>query len=217
MLEDYGDIIRQYVRGAIGVYALYRKNSLYYVGLASNLPTRLASHLRDRHGATWDRFSLYLTLGDSHLKELESLVLRITQPRGNKVKGKFARSVDLRPAFKREIRHAHDVEMTDLFAQPFRIPRARKRTSREPALAPYVSSRFEIRLTHKGVVHKAIVRSDGTIQSNGVTYTSPSVAGMRAIGSRSLNGWTAWKYRNAAGEWIWLDELRKRRPKRRKS
>lgn len=70
VLENYQGIIRQYVRGRHGVYALYRKKRLYYVGLASNLRSRLTQHLRDRHAQTWDRFSIYLTIGDEHLKEL---------------------------------------------------------------------------------------------------------------------------------------------------
>ena len=76
-LEKYQSIIRRHVRRRQGVYALYRRGKLYYVGLASNLRSRLAHHLRDRHQSSWDRFSVYLTIGDSHLKELESLVLRV--------------------------------------------------------------------------------------------------------------------------------------------
>lgn len=87
-LEQYQDIIRQYVRNRQGVYALYSRGKLYYVGLARNLRMRLAHHLRDRHGESWDRFSVYLTIGDSHLRELESLILRIVKPKGNKQKGK---------------------------------------------------------------------------------------------------------------------------------
>ena len=36
-LEKYQDIVRHYVRGRQGVYGLYRRGKLYYVGLASNL------------------------------------------------------------------------------------------------------------------------------------------------------------------------------------
>ena len=67
-LSKYQDVIRTYVRGRQGIYALYRKNELYYVGLAGNLRSRLRAHLRDRHKKLWDRFSVYLTIGDSHLK-----------------------------------------------------------------------------------------------------------------------------------------------------
>src|SRR3989338_8633315 len=84
VLGKYKDMIREYVKRRHGVYALYRKNRLQYVGLASNLRSRLATHLRDRLAGTWDHFSVYLTVGDDHLKELESLVLRIASPKGNK-------------------------------------------------------------------------------------------------------------------------------------
>ena len=40
-LEEYQNIIRQYVRGRYGIYVLYRKGKLYYVGLATNLRNRL--------------------------------------------------------------------------------------------------------------------------------------------------------------------------------
>lgn len=69
-LEKYQDVIREYVKGRHGVYALYRGIKLYYVGLATNLRMRLAHHLRDRHHNSWDRFSVYLTIGDNHLREL---------------------------------------------------------------------------------------------------------------------------------------------------
>ena len=82
-LEKYQDIIRKYVKGRYGVYSLYRKHKLYYVGLASNLRSRLHHHLRDRHAGTWDSFSVYLTVGDQHLHELETLILRIIKPKGN--------------------------------------------------------------------------------------------------------------------------------------
>jgi hypothetical protein len=95
-LGKYQNIIRRYVRRRQGVYALYRRKKLYYVGLASNLRSRLVHHLKDRHGDSWDRFSVYFTIGDTHLKELESLILRIVKPPANKVSGKFARSQDIR-------------------------------------------------------------------------------------------------------------------------
>jgi hypothetical protein len=46
-LENYQNIIKEYVKGLHGVYALYRKNNLCYVGLASNLRNRLTTHNRE--------------------------------------------------------------------------------------------------------------------------------------------------------------------------
>ena len=79
-LEEHADIVRKFVGQRIGIYALYRRGKLYYAGLASDLQWRLKHHLRDRHKDHWDTLSVYLTIGDKHLRELESLVLRIMQP-----------------------------------------------------------------------------------------------------------------------------------------
>jgi len=62
---------------------LRRYDKLYYVGLAIDLRRRLKQHLKDKHVDSWDRFSIYITIGDHHIKEMESLLLRITRPAGN--------------------------------------------------------------------------------------------------------------------------------------
>lgn len=93
-LEKYQDIIRRYVRRLHGLDVLYRREKLEYVRLGSNLRSRLGRHHRDRHQDSSDRFSAYLTIGDTHLKEPEALILRIDKPAGNKVKGKFAASTE---------------------------------------------------------------------------------------------------------------------------
>jgi predicted GIY-YIG superfamily endonuclease len=98
-IGKYQNIVRRYVRRRQDVYALYRRNKLYYIGLANNLRSRLAHHLRDHHKESWDRFSVYLTIGDSHLKELESLILRVVRPKGNKQKGKFLKSEKIRKRY----------------------------------------------------------------------------------------------------------------------
>src|SRR6266513_598285 len=101
--EKHADVIRRFVRGRNGVYALYRKGKLYYSGLASDLRGRLRHHSRDRHKKLWDTFSVYLTIGDQHLRELESLILRVAQPPGNRQLGKFSGAQNLNRSFGREI------------------------------------------------------------------------------------------------------------------
>ena len=36
-------------------------------------------HLRDHHADTWDRFSAYLTIGPDYMKEIGSVLIRITK------------------------------------------------------------------------------------------------------------------------------------------
>lgn len=211
-LEKYQDAVRDYVRRRHGVYALYRRDKLYYVGLASNLRSRLKTHLKDRHGKSWDRFSVYLTIGDSHMKELESLILRMVKPAGNRMRGSFARSEDLRKALARDIRLEHRAEVRDLFGRrvdakevrPIR-PTSRGRT---PVLARYVTDRLSLRARHRGKRVTARVRRDGQIRYGGKLFNSPSLAAV-AVCRRPMNGWTFWTFERAPGDWVSLNELRK--------
>jgi hypothetical protein len=113
-IKRYPEFITEFARGKSGVYALYKGNDLYYVGLAKNLRSRLHGHVRDRHAEAWDHFSIYLTQGDEHLKELESLVLRIASPKGNRLMGKFVDSRDLLRVFRQRILNAQKRELADI-------------------------------------------------------------------------------------------------------
>ena len=45
-LEQYQQIIHKFIRRRQGVYVLFRRGHLHYVGLASNLRSRLRQHLK---------------------------------------------------------------------------------------------------------------------------------------------------------------------------
>jgi hypothetical protein len=211
-LEKYQNILKEYVKGRHGVYALYSKGHLYYVGLASNLRNRLKTHLTDRHAQTWDSFSVYLTINDSHLHELETLILKIASPKGNKQSGNFINAQNLKPIFKKAVTKAQQKELIKLGLKKSTVVAKSKITvqkGRKPVLAPYVKNRFEIRLRYKGKTRKAMVRKDGTILSAGKVYNSPSMAA-RAIKQRASNGWVNWSYQRAPGDWVLLDFLRRK-------
>ena len=70
VLEKYKSEIAEMIQGHQGLYALYRRNKLYYVGLASDLRRRINQHLKDRHGGKWTHFSLYIIRKTDHIKEL---------------------------------------------------------------------------------------------------------------------------------------------------
>ncbi len=70
VLEEYSSVIRDMIRGRFGIYALYKREKLYYVGLASNLRGRLKTHLKARHEGKWERFSVYLTVRSDHIRSL---------------------------------------------------------------------------------------------------------------------------------------------------
>lgn len=210
-LDKYQDVIRGYVRGRQGIYALYRRNKLYYVGLASNLRNRLQHHLRDRHKGIWDRFSVYLTIGDSHLKELESLILRTVKPRGNTQSGKFIKSENLRGRLSRDLRAKHREELNWLIGRSTSpISKRRKRKSRpkgQPVLATFFNRSTRLRAFYRGKLVRARIRRNGFIRYKTKDYKSPSLAGS-AVVKRSCNGWTFWKYERAPGDWIFPNGLR---------
>jgi hypothetical protein len=218
-LQHYSEIIRTFVRGRHGIYALYRKNRLYYVGLATNLRARINQHLRDRHAETWDHFSLYLTVGHQHLREIESLLVRIGRPRGNRAKPKFLRSENLGPGLRRQVSECQRRELRKLFpgatppdanAQTGKRQQLQLRAGREPTLAPYLANNkgFPIRFRFRGKLHRARVRADGTISYQGQVFTSPSSAA-KAVTKKASDGWKAWRYQRAPGDWVPLSELRR--------
>ncbi len=222
VFADYSKQITELAGKKPGIYALYRKKTLYYVGLATNLKNRIKHHLHDRHAGKWDTFSLFLVRKDAHLKDLEAMTIRIARPKGNSIQG--SKIPSLKPALKESIdaRNRKKTEsMLGLRDKPVR-PRRRKpqRTSGKKgaaALAPYVSKKFAIRLEHKGKRYIANVRQDGTIRfsakgAGGIAlrakkFTSPSFAASAVLG-HPVNGWRCWRFRHK-GDWVILDELRK--------
>ena len=140
ILEEYQDIIREYVSRRHGVYALYNEDDeLYYVGLASNLSSRLKNHLRDKHSGQWNRFSVYLTIGNKHLRELETLILRVVKPlpEGNSKSGKFARSENLLARLKNDLEQRNRQKLDHIVGRSddtiyMELP------GRMPPLLPYV-------------------------------------------------------------------------------
>ena len=209
VLEEYQEIIRQYVYRRQGVYALYSHDDLYYVGLASDLRTRLKAHLKDKHAGQWDRFSVYLTIGDKHLRELEALLLRVIKPtpEGNTKIGKFARSEDLRGLLNK------DMEQQDQKRREHIIGRKEAKVQlilpgRMPPLLPYVKRVSKLRGTYKGKTFLATVKDDGTIRFQRKVFRTPTGPAM-AITKYPVDGWFFWKYQRAPGDWVRLDELRR--------
>jgi len=220
LFEKYPEVVR-YFKGRHGIYALYKGNRLFYVGLASNLRSRLHHHLRDQHRQSWDRFSIYLTLSDEHLRELESLVLRIASPKGNVQAGKFTRSQDLHRSVRRIIRDIQKREQMDILGEDILPQKIQKQeiSKDKGILAQYINKRFHIRFRYKDKLYIAHVRRDGWItfaaesadakRFKDKIFKSPSLAASE-ISGHSMNGWHNWKYERSPGEWVLIDELRKK-------
>lgn len=211
ILDKYREIIVEFIRGHAGVYALYKREKLYYVGLARNLMSRVKQHLKDRHQGKWDRFSVYITIEDEHIRPLESLMLRIVNPIGNRVKGGLPGAQDLVRTLKRRIDEAQRNETATLLGGRYvtRRQRARLRTTKGTlVLKGLVERRMPLRADYNGKTYKAMLRRDGHISYARKLYKSPSALA-KIIRRRTTNGWSFWRYRNSRGEWVRLRELKR--------
>lgn len=211
VLDKWRPSLKSMIRGHAGVYALYRTDKLYYVGLATNLMGRVNHHLRDRHRGKWDRFSVYLTTDDGQIRPLEALVLRIVAPSGNKVKGRLRGAKDLSRTLKRALEERARDETATLLGGRFVSHRRRSKartTKGTRVFTGLVEKRLSLRGTYKGRTHRASLRRDGSISYKGRTYDSPSAAAKVALG-HAANGWHFWRYRSPKGQWVKLRELKR--------
>jgi len=220
--EKYHRDITDLVRSQHGVYALYKNDRLYYVGLAVNLRRRIKQHLKDKHAGRWNRFSLYLVRKVDHIKEIESLLLRIADPAGNKQGGRLRKATNLDRQLRSRMQKRQKEELDEIFSNGTGSRRAapkatsrrkvkRKKTSRaeraDRPLKGIVGGGKRIYATYKGKDYKAVVYNNGRIKLNGQFYDSPSAAG-KAARKRETNGWSFWRVRKD-GELVKLSELRK--------
>jgi hypothetical protein len=87
--------LKKIMKGYAGVYALYRKEKLYYVGLTANLYNRLRGHTKNRHKGKWNAFAIFRVRRVRHLKDMETLLIQVSRPPGNSVVGHLHRDADL--------------------------------------------------------------------------------------------------------------------------
>ncbi|GAB1344538.1 GIY-YIG nuclease family protein [Gemmatimonas sp.] len=197
------------------MYALYRDERLYYVGLASNMLGRLTQHMRDRHQGRWDRFSAYLTTRSDgpHIRELEALLLRIVAPQGNRVGGRLRNARDLSRQFRTMMAAQASAERDDMLAKrSLRQDRSKaqqaaaKKAAHTRALRQGTGRRTLLKAEYKGDTYSATLLADGQVRVGGKTYASLTAAAKAATGRTSINGRHFWKARHK-GEWCRLSQL----------
>lgn len=209
LLLDHPDIVRELIGRNAGVYALYRKNKLYYVGLASALRNRLTAHGKNRHGNSWDHFSVYLTIRDQHLREIEALLLRITRPPGARQTGKLAQSRDMKRQIMGAIRTKQAKHISSLFDwRQVREEQEQLKVRGDSELVRLLPRGAKLRADYKGKIYRASARKDGTVGYQGANYKSLSHAG-KAVVRRAINGWWFWKIERGKNNWVRLTNIRR--------
>lgn len=212
LLAQHGGLLGQYAKGKCGIYVLYAEGRMYYVGLASNLSGRLKSHLKDRHKGNWDRFSIYLTRNDAHMRELEALLHRVLRPEGNRQIGRLVGSEDLRKPLRAELQDLHKKELLKwmgdgVHSRSTREAKANRSDKKQRPAAGLVERTVTLWATYKGEDYTARLLPNGTVRFQGVAYDSPSEAAAFVRG-RPTNGWWLWWMESDRGEWARLREFR---------
>lgn len=220
IFSDYRKQLTDLVGRQHGVYALYKGQRLYYVGLATNLRGRVDQHQRDKHRGRWDKFSLYLVRKADHIKEIEAIMMRVASPAGNTARGQLPRAENLLSTLKREIRNEQKRQMESIVGNKGKAVgvtarravksrrTATKKSSRSDGPFP-LAKRLRVRGTYKGVAHEAMFLKNGSVRYKGKLYGSVSSAASAIIKGRAVNGWMFWKFRETSGKWILIDRLRK--------
>jgi len=100
---------REVIGRSSGIYSLYKGKQLYYVGIAQNLLNRVAWHLRDKHKNSWDKVSFFVIDKHRFSKDIETVILRIVEPKGNGTRGKFEKHYELQDKLNQIRREMKDL------------------------------------------------------------------------------------------------------------
>lgn len=206
VFKNYANMITELIGRSPGVYALYDDMGLYYVGKSVDLKGRVHHHLKDRHKASWSYFSLYLLKDERRVDEMESLLIRIANPRGNRVKPKGRSDGSMLKKLKDMVKQKQAEEFAEMF--DLKVEANKKlRKSKSSSLVGLVKKKTQLFRTYKGKEYKATLTPQGQIKLLGKTFNSSSSAG-KYIVKHGCNGWRFWYLKDMDGNVINLDELR---------
>ena len=207
VFKRYSSEITELIGNSPGIYALYDSSTLYYVGKATDLKRRVKRHLVDRHVASWTHFSLYLVQKAEQIHDIESLVIRIANPDGNRAVPKGKDDVRLHKKLKRLIRKKQEEELERLFGGK---KQGRKKKAQpivhQKSITGLVNRRKTLYRAYKGKEYTAYLTPKGEILMGRKSFDSPTGAAKSIVDGRTVNGWKFWYIRESSGEWVRLSE-----------
>ncbi len=202
MFKQHPTLITQIVEKRSGIYALYKNKELYYVGRAAQLKSRVKRHLSNHHYPNWTHFSFYV-VENSWIGEIESILVRIAKPKGNKANPKgrdISLNKDLSNLLKKTFNETHDILLPG-------AKTSRSKIAQNRILKGLVDKNTSIFRTYKGVKHTAVLTPAGTIRYKSKIYSSATAAAKAVVDGR-VNGWRFWKIKNSAKQFVKLKEYR---------
>jgi hypothetical protein len=152
-----------------------------------------------------------------HIREVESLLVRIADPEGNKQRGKLRKSKNLERSLDAAIKNKQKEKRKKIFGK-HKGKAKRKKTKKKVRKTKVVKERplrgvfpggKVIYAKYKGNIYKAWVKRNGGIRFKGQIHDTPTGAAKEIIEKGAVNGWNFWKYKDGAGNLIKLRTLRK--------
>ena len=129
--DSLDESIEKTMKGKSGIYALYQKDKLVYVGMATSVRGRIKKHTRDKHMKNWDNFSIYLVEDVETIYDIETIVTRIADPPENVVRGKIPRIGDLKKILLQEAKQQErDISWIKKALKKTNRRKTKKRTTR---------------------------------------------------------------------------------------
>jgi predicted GIY-YIG superfamily endonuclease len=108
--ETFRKDMHEMLKKNSGVYVLYKDDDLYYVGITSrDLFWRLYHHTKDKHKNRWNKFSVFIIKRGRYLKDIESMIHRISETQANLAKGKFKGHYAYDHKIKKMVRKVSDL------------------------------------------------------------------------------------------------------------
>ncbi|MBL1279103.1 MAG: GIY-YIG nuclease family protein [Fluviicola sp.] len=209
LLENYWKEVTELIGRSHGVYALYSDNELYYVGKAVDLKKRVRDHLKDKHVAQWNYFSIFLVSKLEHVDAIEALLIRIANPKGNIAKPKGGINSQLNE-LKKMIKLRQSEQLDRMFGDKSKKNKKAK-TVKKKGNNPMLKDRFErprpLAKEYKGKEYKATLLTSGKIKYDKVIYDSPTASAKAIVDRSTVNGWTFWYIQNDDNNWVKLRHL----------
>jgi hypothetical protein len=95
-------------------------------------------------------------------------------------------------------------------AKPAKAQRPSKKSNQSAGMAQKLVRSLPLIAYYKGATYTARAFPDGSVRIGDKEYGSLSMAGMSITQQTACSGWLFWKARSSDGEWLQIDELRKR-------
>jgi len=210
LFTNYSKVITERIGRSAGIYALFQNEKLYYVGRAVNLKRRVEQHLKDKHQKKWTHFSLFLINTEEHIGELESLLIRIADPKGNSVKPK-GRDTRGKKTLEKLVKEKQNEERKKIFSNirknrtaPGKSGKGAKRIGNKGRQSGLVNKRVSLFRIYKGKSYRAVLTPKGIIIFNGKEYDSPTSAAKVITKRKAINGWYFWRIKDKRGNLIQL-------------